>query len=530
MGDSHHTLLRPVFNGSLRIEGRPDRLTRFAGTPLLRELDERLGVTSGLAAQLEDPRELHRVQHSQTSLLRSWIYTMAVHRSTETATSDLRFDPALRLAAADGRGLAPLDDDQGLLASQPTFSRLLGALSSPKNLGVLEDAVFDSTARAVHAMNGGKKLEPITLDIDSFPHPVCGHQDGAEYNKHYGGRVFHPLGVMLGETGHWLGLKLRPGNVHTADGATDMLLKLVDKTQAEIADVADVRGDAGFVAGDLLNTLDKRGIRFAFRLPRNGKVLKKLAEDHNRRPPGRPPQEPRTWCEEVDYQAGTWDKSYRVVLVSHERPGELFLHTFFIVTNYPTRVLDSGQVYDHYRERGTMETHIGEHQSVVEGFLSSSNRPKTTINNHPVQKRSKPIDAQAANAAALCLHGLAYNLLNTLRLLAGESGKLMAIYEPSKLHLRRARERLSTARDKRPRRGVGQASDADCVGEDGRDLGPFMEGAASTHASPRSLLINDNSTKARKPNWGERGRSTCRALEIARWDLGRLILGAARSW
>lgn len=56
--------------------------------------------------------------------------------------------------------------------------------------------------------------------------------------------------------------------------------------------------------------------------------------------------------------------------------------------------------------------------------------------------KAKPIDAEAANAAALCLHGLAYNLLHTLRLLAGDSGKVMAIYDPAKLHLRRARARL----------------------------------------------------------------------------------------
>jgi len=89
-----------------------------------------------------------------------------------------------------------------------------------------------------------------------------------------------------------------------------------------------------------------------------------------------------------------------------------------------------------------MENHIGEHQSVIDGFLSSSNRPKSKINNFPVQVRSKPIDAEAANAAALCLHGLAYNLLNTLRLLAGDSGKVMTINDPAKLHLRRARARL----------------------------------------------------------------------------------------
>jgi len=88
------------------------------------------------------------------------------------------------------------------------------------------------------------------------------------------------------------------------------------------------------------------------------------------------------------------------------------------------------------------EGHIGEHQSVINGFLSSANRPKSKIKNFPVQERSEPIDAEAANAAALCLHGLAYNLLNTLRLLGGHSGELVAVEKPAGLHLRRARARL----------------------------------------------------------------------------------------
>jgi len=119
-------------------------------------------------------------------------------------------------------------------------------------------------------------------------------QKKAEWNKHYGRACYHPLGVMLCETGHWLGLKLRPGKVHTADGAADMLLPLVDRVEMELGEVADVRGDAGFMGQDLLNKLGRRSVRYAFRLPTNS-VLETLAEPHVVRPVGRPPKEPRTW-------------------------------------------------------------------------------------------------------------------------------------------------------------------------------------------------------------------------------------------
>ena len=437
MGDSNSIAIRPSFNGSLRIEGRGACLTSYAGFPLLREVDERLGITASVAARLKDPRDSSRTHHGMSELLRTWIYSTAACRATATAANELRFDPALRIAVSNRRGLAPLNDKEETLASQPTLSRLLGTLSSEENLAVLEDGLFDSAVRAVRGIHG-KKLDVVTLDIDSFPHEVHGGQAGADYNGHYRKRCYHPLGVMLGETGHWLGLKLRPGPVHTADGAEDMLLPLIEKASEEIAVVVDVRGDAGFFGPELLDKLDDGHVRFAFRLPKNSD-LRRLAEEYEVRPVGRPPAKPRTWCHEVQYRALTWQEKRRVILVVQEKPGELFLHSFFIVTSFKKEELNADAVLGYYRERGTMEGHIGEHQSVIDGYLSSTNRPKRHIKGKQPVQRSVPIDPERANAAALCLHGLAFNLLNTARILAGMS---VTITDAPGLHLRRARQLL----------------------------------------------------------------------------------------
>ena len=48
--------IRPSFNRSIHIEGRPERLSAETGVLLLREADERLGLTRDLAAKIEDPR------------------------------------------------------------------------------------------------------------------------------------------------------------------------------------------------------------------------------------------------------------------------------------------------------------------------------------------------------------------------------------------------------------------------------------------------------------------------------------------
>ena len=54
MGDSDSTAIDPSFNGSLNVEGRSENLTCHAGLVLLREMDERLGLTTSLASKLVD--------------------------------------------------------------------------------------------------------------------------------------------------------------------------------------------------------------------------------------------------------------------------------------------------------------------------------------------------------------------------------------------------------------------------------------------------------------------------------------------
>ncbi len=79
MGETNSTQIRPIFNRSLAIAGGDERLTNLPGVVCLRELDEKLGLTRDVADELEDPRDPSRVEHSMSSLLRSWTYTMAAH-------------------------------------------------------------------------------------------------------------------------------------------------------------------------------------------------------------------------------------------------------------------------------------------------------------------------------------------------------------------------------------------------------------------------------------------------------------------
>ena len=96
-------------------------LTSDAGALLLREIDERLGLTRRLRGCLVDRRERGKVQHDLLSLLRQRLYQIALGYEDCDDADYLRGDPALKLAV----GRAPLEAD---LASQPTLSRLENAV------------------------------------------------------------------------------------------------------------------------------------------------------------------------------------------------------------------------------------------------------------------------------------------------------------------------------------------------------------------------------------------------------------------
>lgn len=77
MGKKQGALFSPEFSRSIHVEARPERLSAEAGTLLLRELMERLGISALLAKHPRDPRESSRVTHPFPELLRTALLLFA---------------------------------------------------------------------------------------------------------------------------------------------------------------------------------------------------------------------------------------------------------------------------------------------------------------------------------------------------------------------------------------------------------------------------------------------------------------------
>lgn len=111
--------------------------------------------------------------------------------------------------------------------------------------------------------------------------------------------MFHPLIATAAEIGDVLDVKLRPGNVHTAEGGLDFILDVVREARQKICQVAAVRIDAGFPDDKTLTRLEEEGIPYVARIKSNS-ALQKLAEPYLVRPRVRPPLEGRAWTVEMD--------------------------------------------------------------------------------------------------------------------------------------------------------------------------------------------------------------------------------------
>ncbi|MEX2376859.1 MAG: IS1380 family transposase [Dehalococcoidia bacterium] len=415
MGDSQVTLFQPNFNRSVHVEARADRLSADTGALLLRELMDRLGLTRLLLEHLEDPRDAALVTHPFEELLRTQLLLLAQGWSRGSDVALLGRDPTLRLAISKRRSDHALREAVGRepegLCSQATLSRLLAILSSAENRDGLRNVLLDAAERRYRTYGAGRLAE-LTLDMDSLPLVVHGHQAESDYNGHYKTRCYHPL-LVRSDRGDYLGARLRSGNVHTADGGLDFVLPILRWAKCQAKRVW-LRIDAGFPEPNLLTALDTEKVDYVARLRGNTK-LNKLAAPYLRRPPGRPPLEGRTWLHELSYGAKSWGRERRVVLVVIERPGEqghLFLDHFFLLTSATKKEMDGKALLEHYRQRGTAEADFGAWQNALEPALSSTTRPKTHYREQEVQVRSEAVDAFATNEARLLLSLLAANLLH----------------------------------------------------------------------------------------------------------------------
>jgi hypothetical protein len=279
-----------------------------------------------LVAQLHDPRDPRYVIHYLKSLICTAVVLIAQSWRPGQDVDRLRGDLAIRIATRAHRGNSA---DDRALASQPTLSRLIGILTQADNLQAISKAIMEVAGARLRAARHGHRKRYLTIDIDGLPLEVHGHQPGASWNGHYGGRIYDPLVASAAETGDMLDTWLRPGNAGSAQDAVTVIRDVVARAEHELCQVALIRFDAGFPGEEQLSALERDRTPYIARLKAN-KALDRIGAPCKKRPRGRRPKEPRQWCLDLSYQAGTWAQPRRMIMVVKERPDDLLPDRFYL--------------------------------------------------------------------------------------------------------------------------------------------------------------------------------------------------------
>ena len=239
---------------SLSVTADGKGIAAHAGTRLLAEVAEFVGLTSALSEALE-PTVRRKRRHDPGRVLLDMALTLADGGDCLSDLAVLRDQPALF----------------GAVASTPTASRVVDSVDAER-LGAIRAA--RAKARAVAWAAGlcpVRKTGPLIIDFDATLVDAYSEKNGGGPN-YKGGFGFHPLTCFLDATNEALAMLLRPGNrsAHHADDHIEVLdlalaqLPVKPKGLDPESGVAMLaRCDAAGASRAFLEALVQRGIEFS---------------------------------------------------------------------------------------------------------------------------------------------------------------------------------------------------------------------------------------------------------------------------
>ncbi len=207
MGERQNRPFQLSFSSSLKVDFQGARVTSDGGLILVRELDERLGLSVLTKRHLIDSRRGKNVQLPLSDLLRQSVYTRLAGYEDVNDAERLSQDPTFRLIGSK----KILERGAALTSRLQSFETEV--LTQEENLAGLAALNRELVAR-VEASDSPRR---IVLDMDSIEVAVYGQQEESAYNGHFESTCYHPL-LLFNREGDCLAAKLRPGKVHSAGG------------------------------------------------------------------------------------------------------------------------------------------------------------------------------------------------------------------------------------------------------------------------------------------------------------------------
>ena len=306
------------------------------GALLLKAADQKLQLTTTLAACLVDVRQAAKVKHSLEDLLRQRIYGLASGYADANDAARLAHDPIFKLLL----DRSPVTGPE--LSSQPTLSRFENSIGSKENYRLALALANSVIARQQKRLRG--KVRQVTIDLDPTDDPTHGQQQFTFFNAYYDTHCYLPLLGFLSFNNepeqYLVTALLRPGNASEKHGVVvGLLQRLVDLVRTTFPKATiKLRLDSGFTCPLLLDYLDSvPRLQYVCGMPKNA-VLERAAEPllAAARKLAQAPNQSAQVFGECRYQARSWQQQRRVIIkaeIVFNQRGEPQDNPRFVVTN-----------------------------------------------------------------------------------------------------------------------------------------------------------------------------------------------------
>ncbi len=306
------------------------------GALLLKAADQKLQLTTTLAACLVDVRQAAKVKHSLEDLLRQRIYGLASGYADANDAARLAHDPIFKLLL----DRSPVTGPE--LSSQPTLSRFENSIGSKENYRLALALANSVIARQQKRLRG--KVRQVTIDLDPTDDPTHGQQQFTFFNAYYDTHCYLPLLGFLSFNNepeqYLVTALLRPGNASEKHGVVvGLLQRLVDLVRTTFPKATiKLRLDSGFTCPLLLDYLDSvPRLQYVCGMPKNA-VLERAAEPllAAARKLAQAPNQSAQVFGECRYQARSWEQQRRVIIkaeIVFNQRGEPQDNPRFVVTN-----------------------------------------------------------------------------------------------------------------------------------------------------------------------------------------------------
>jgi hypothetical protein len=358
--------------GKFNICFRKEQLTSHAGTVLLQDFAQRLGVEQVLDEELQV--KARERGYSEGQAIRGLVYNVILGGTHLSDLDVLRGDP----------GTQELLGAETILA--PTTA---GEFLRKFDIGDVHD-LQRVHLRLQQRVRPHQQATSCTLDLDSSIYEQCSTtKEGS--TKAYNGEVgYHPLLAFWAEEGELLFSHLRRGSAYTARNIL-WFLRDTDKRVPSTA-VKQLRADSGFYSKGVVEWCEAHGFLFTITAEQTPPLLAAITALPEQSWQNLPEYE-LAEVAELRYQPTGWAQPYRYILkreVAESKTGELYWKYHATVTNRAD--LSARALVVWHLQHAAMENAIKEHKS---GF---------GLEKLPTQKFH-------ANWAYLLIGQLAFNLL-----------------------------------------------------------------------------------------------------------------------